>query len=89
MWLALATVGGSLRDPHPVSERPDYISLAREKLDEARRLVEQTEKPYEPHVPDWDEWEPPEYVGVFKKGDIIGYHCRDGEIDRLERLLLG
>ena len=63
---------------------PRWLDLAREKLDEARQLVEQTEKPYVPHVPDWDEWEPPEYVGVFKAGDIVGYHCRNDEIDRLQ-----
>ena len=60
---------------------------AREKLEEARRLVKQTEKPNEPHVPDWDEWDPPEYVGVFKKGEIVGYHCRNDEIERLQKLI--
>jgi hypothetical protein len=38
-------------------------------------------------VPDWDEWEPPAYVGVYKKGEIVGYHCRNHEIERLEREL--
>ncbi|MDA1018224.1 MAG: hypothetical protein O3A00_27695 [Planctomycetota bacterium] len=41
------------------------------------------EKPYEPHVPGWDDWEPPAYTGVFQAGDIGGYHCRNDEIDRL------
>jgi hypothetical protein len=63
----------------------DWLQLGREKLDETKQLVEQTEKPYEPHVPDWDEWEPPEYVGVFKKGEIVGYHCRNDEIERLQK----
>ena len=63
----------------------DMRDRAREKLEEARRLVKQTEKPYEPHVPDWDEWDPPEYVGVFKEGEIVGYHCRNEEIERLQR----
>jgi len=45
---------------------------AREKLVEAKDLVRQTEKPYEPHVPDRDEWEPPMYAGVVKKGEIVG-----------------
>ena len=44
---------------------------------------------YEPHVPDWPEWEPPEYIGVFKKGDIVGYHRRDPEIEQLEKALGG
>ena len=48
-------------------------------------LVKQTEKPYEPHVPDWDDWDPPEYVGGFKKGEIVGYHCRNDEIERLQK----
>ena len=46
--------------------------------------MEQTEKPYEPHVSDWKDWEPPEYVGVFKEGDIVGYHCRNDEIECLQ-----
>ena len=61
-----------------------FREQAQQKLDEARELVRQTEKPYEPYVPDWDEWDPPEYVGVFKKGDIVGYHCRNDEIERLQ-----
>jgi len=65
----------------------NYREQAQQKLDEAKTLIKQTEKPYVPHVPDWDEWEPPEYVGVFKEGDIVGYHCRDGEIERLQKLL--
>ncbi|MFT5322329.1 MAG: hypothetical protein ACI8P0_000164 [Planctomycetaceae bacterium] len=65
----------------------NYREQAQQKLDEAKTLIKQTEKPYVPHVPDWDEWEPPEYVGVFKEGDIVGYHCRNGEIERLQKLL--
>ncbi|MEM9266590.1 MAG: hypothetical protein AAGA46_13800 [Cyanobacteria bacterium P01_F01_bin.13] len=57
---------------------------ARIKLDEAKALVKQTERPYVPHVPTWDEWEPPEYIGVFKEGEIVGYHRRNGEIAELE-----
>ncbi len=56
---------------------------AREQLDNARELIRETEKKYEPYVADWDEWEPPEYIGVFKKGDIVGYHRRDLEIEGL------
>ena len=69
--------GGRMKD--------GLIAQAREKLEEARRLIKQTEKAYEPHVPDWDKWEPPEYVGVFKKGEIVGYHCRNDEIERLQK----
>ncbi len=57
---------------------------ARTKLEEAKALVKRTERPYEPHVLDWDEWEPPAYVGVFKAGEIVGYHRRNGEIAELE-----
>ena len=60
---------------------------AHKKLAEARRLFRQTEKPYEPHMPDWDEWDPPEYIGVFKKGEIVGYHCRNDEIEGLRKLI--
>ncbi|MDJ0707048.1 MAG: TIR domain-containing protein [Leptolyngbyaceae cyanobacterium MO_188.B28] len=56
---------------------------AQAKLEEAKALVKRTERPYEPHVPDWDEWEPPVYVGVFKAGEIVGYHRRNGEIAEL------
>ncbi|MEM7795567.1 MAG: hypothetical protein AAF579_14090 [Cyanobacteria bacterium P01_C01_bin.118] len=62
----------------------DDKAQARTKLDEAKALIKQTERPYVPHVPTWDEWEPPEYVGVFKKGEIVGYHRRNGEIAELE-----
>ena len=53
----------------------------------AKRLITQTEKPSEPHVPDWPDWDPPEYVGVYKTGDIVGYHRRDPEIAQLETAL--
>ena len=53
-------------------------------MDEDFEFVKQTEKPYEPHVPDWKDWKPPEYVDVFKQGEIVGYHCRNHEIDRLQ-----
>ena len=57
---------------------------AQRKLDETRELIRQTEKPYEPHVPDWPDWDPPEYIGVFRKGEIVGYHRRNDEIERLQ-----
>ena len=62
---------------------------ARLKLDEAQALVKKTEKPYEPHVPDWDEWKSPEYVGVIRKGEIVGYHRRNDEIAALDEALKG
>jgi hypothetical protein len=93
LYLALASVN-SVSACFPDSEtdenteaprtQSDWLKLAREKLDETKRLISQTEKPYEPHVPDWEDWEPPEYVGVFQPGDIVGYHRRDHEIDMLE-----
>jgi hypothetical protein len=67
--------------------RREYLEMAREKLDEVKRLVEQTERPYEPHVPDWDDWEPPPYVGVFQPGQIVGYHRRNQEIEALQRVV--
>jgi len=62
---------------------------AQQKLDEACELIRQTENPYEPHIPDWDEWQPPEYVGVLQPGEIVGYHCRDGEIAALQSVIDG
>ena len=64
-----------------------WLKLARKKLDETRNLVKETEQEYEPHVPDWEDWEPPEYVGAVRKGDIVGYHCRNEEIERLDQLI--
>ncbi|MEM9485692.1 MAG: hypothetical protein AAGA83_18600, partial [Cyanobacteria bacterium P01_F01_bin.116] len=58
---------------------------ARSKLDEAKALVKKTERPYVPHVPTWDGWEPPEYIGVFGEGEIVGYFRRNGEIGELEK----
>ncbi len=57
---------------------------ARESLELAKELVKKTEMPYEPQIPDWDEWEPPSYVGVFQEGEIVGYHRRNPEIAVLE-----
>ncbi len=62
-------------------------SAARESLERTKGLIKTTEKPYEPHVPDWEEWEPPSYVGVFKEGEIVGYHRRNPEIELLDSVL--
>ncbi len=78
----------SLRETTPDDAEPDAYTPARESLDRAKQLIERTDKPYEPHVPDWSDWQPPEYVGVFKKGDIVGYHRRDPEIAQLEKALV-
>lgn len=42
--------------------------------DGAQRLVKQTEKPFDPHVPDQEDWAPPEYLGVLNERDIVGHH---------------
>lgn len=47
-------------------------------------LVKKPEQPYEPHIPDWAEWEPPSYVGVYEEGEIVGYYRRNPEIEVLE-----
>ena len=57
---------------------------ARIKLDEAKALVTRTERPYEPHVPQWDGWEPPESIGLFGAGEMVGYYRRYEEIAALE-----
>jgi hypothetical protein len=61
-----------------------WLEQAQQKLDEARKLISRTEQPYKPHVPDWQDWKPPAYVGVFKQGEIVGYHCRNDEIAALQ-----
>ena len=60
---------------------------AKEKPDEARDRIRQTEKPYVPHKPDWAEWDRPDYIGVFKEGDIVGYHRRNPEIEALQKAI--
>ena len=74
----------------------DWLEMAREKLAKTKGLIQQTEAPYEPYTPMneiWEDhpegetWNPPGYVGVFKKGDIVGYHCRNEEIAWLEQRL--
>lgn len=35
--------------------------------------------------PEGKTWEPPSYVGVFKEGEIVGYHCCNEEIEFLEK----
>jgi len=67
--------------------KEELLGMARDKLAEARRLVKQTEKPYEPHAPDWADWKPPEYISVFREGEIVGYHHRNQEIDRLQLII--
>jgi tetratricopeptide (TPR) repeat protein len=63
------------------------IPQAREKLAEAKALVKRTQAPYEPHVPDWAEWQPPETIGVLQPGEVVGYYRRNGELGELERRL--
>lgn len=99
LFLALHQVGWEGEDPAAPRSRDDssdcsaralpsrWLDRTREKLDEVKQLVKQTERPYEPHVPDWDEWQPPEYVGVFKAGEIVGYHLRDAEIAALGQVI--
>ncbi len=65
---------------------------ARVAVERAKALVKKTEQPYEPHVPTWEGWKPLEYEGVrydnvFKKGEIVGYHRRNPEIEELEVVL--
>jgi hypothetical protein len=61
--------------------------VAMRYLEKVRESIKETERAYEPHVPDWDEWKPPAYVNVIQSGQIVGYHCRNAEIERLEREL--
>ena len=65
----------------------DEKDKAREKLEEAKRLIKKTEAPYVPHVSQWEEWEPPSYINVFKEGQIVGYHRCDADVAALEQAL--
>ncbi len=67
-----------------VQGHPDQ---ARTKLAEAKALVQRTEAPYEPHIPTWAEWQPPEYIGTIQPGEIVGYHRRNGAIAELDQIL--
>jgi hypothetical protein len=62
---------------------------AREQLARAKTLVKETESPYVPYEPDWEEWDPPEYIGVIQAGEIVGYHRRNDELRELEEALEG
>lgn len=42
--------------------------------------------PYEPHVSDEPDWEPPDYAGVFQKSEVVGYHCRNAVIEALRQV---
>ena len=58
------------------------FQAAKKNLDRARGLVHQTDKPYEAYQLTWEDWDPPESIGVFQPGESVGYHCRDAEIER-------
>ena len=62
---------------------------ARSALTLTKELVKKTESEYVPHVSDWEDWDPPSYIGVFKEGEIVGYHRHNREIERLEGELGG
>jgi len=66
-----AALVGEFDEKAHTKAQSEWLEMARENLDETKRLIQQSEKSYEPHVPDWPEWEPPEYVNVFKKGDQL------------------
>ena len=93
LFLALSAARAPRREPkqkshaEAQSSERDYLTRTREKLAEAKRLIRQTERPYEPHRPDWPNWQPPPYVGVFKQGQIVGYHRCDPELAALEEML--
>ena len=72
----------------------DWLEMARQKLEETAALVKKTERTYEPHEPMdeiWkdtkESWDPPSYIGAIKPGTIVGYHCRNEEIDWLEQAI--
>ena len=58
-----------------------------ESLAEARKLIRRTNKSYQPERRVWDEWIPPSYLQSLKPGDVLGYHRRDWELQRMEEAL--
>lgn len=82
--LAIASMFQGMKDERRRMDQ-DMLKSAHEKLDEAKCLIKQTEKPYKAHVPNWDGWDPPDYFGVFKEGENVGYHRRNREIERLQK----
>jgi tetratricopeptide (TPR) repeat protein len=60
-------------------------AAVRETIAEAKRLIKATEKPYVPHVWTYDEAPKPDFIGVFKEGELVGYHRCDDAIAELER----
>ena len=64
-----------------VGERYQSLEQLSKGLEQA--LIMKTEQPYEPHISDWDEWEPPSYVSVYEQGEIVGYYRRNPEIEVL------
>ncbi len=69
---------------HLAREEP---AAARQSLDRTKQLIQQTEKLYQSHEPDWPEWEPPAYVNTIKLGEIVGYHRRSPDINEIEDTL--
>lgn len=58
---------------------------ARAKLDEARKLIEQTARPYVPAERVDPNWQPPPYLGAVRKGETIRYRRLDRHIAALAR----
>ena len=61
--------------------RPDLVAALRKLAGDFERLTD----PARDDMLFIYEWEPPKYVGGFKKGEIVGYHCRNDEIERLQK----
>ena len=60
---------------------------AMRKLSETRQLIRRTEKPYDPQIVSWQDWQPGDYINVFQPAEIVGYHRRNPEIESLKRKL--
>jgi len=58
---------------------------AKKQLSKTRELVKKTEKPWESRLYECPDGHCPEYASVFTKGEIVGYHCRNDEIEALQR----
>jgi hypothetical protein len=70
----------------PFAEQGDYLE-ARQSLDRAKKMIKETERPYELRIISSQDLEPPVHISVLCPGELVGYHRRDAEVAALEKML--
>lgn len=68
-------------------EADDWRDRALQGIAEVKNLIRKTERPFQAHARLWKGWNQPNYIGVFTNGQQLGYHCRNDEIQLLEKHL--